>query len=108
MTQFYDGNLPPARQAILNDTRTTVQHFHFPPQPTPQIVNVSPPPLPPKTEELLFAGVVFGIGVLLIAIVTGFSTIWFSIVLVFLGIVALIAGCAIFGGWLDRNSRSQR
>jgi len=103
----------PARQAIVNDTRTTVQHFYIPPQPPPpapppQIVYARPVPVPPKADDLLLAGLVFGIGVFLIAIVTGFSVIWFAIVAVFLGIVGLISGFALFISWIERFSNSRR
>lgn len=99
---------PPAQ--ITTDNRMTVQHFHYPPPPPPppKIVYVTPTPPPPKADDLLLAGAVFGAGVILIAIVTGFSAIWFGIVLVFLGIVALISGFALFISWTDRYSRSRR
>jgi hypothetical protein len=103
----------PTSAQITTDNRMTVQHFHYPPPappppPAPQIVYMAPPPKPPKVDDLVLAGGVFAVGVILIAVVTGFSAIWFGIVAVFLGIVALISGFALFISWTDRFSRCRR
>jgi hypothetical protein len=93
--------LAPISPTFLSDTRTTVQHFHLPPQP-PRPVYVRPPPPPAKAREFFVALAIFSFGVVLVAILTGFSLIWFGIVAALVSGAGLILGGILFVQWAAR------
>jgi hypothetical protein len=99
----------PAPQ-ITNGAQMTVQHFHLPPPPPPrpQIVYAAARPSPPTPDDLGVAIVIFFFGALVFAFVTNFSPVYFLLLGIFVGGVALVWGFCLFVSWAERFSNSHR